>query len=356
MLITTLTQVFLLCFAAIKLSPPTFLLPTLSMSLLETLPIFRAVFYPATVVSEVLLRKPLNIPRFIGQCYLWPWVNSWIVPPNEPTVVNNGFYIRFCLHDRMGCVLARADIMRGRFYMSALSTAPLPTALPAHNPNPGTASHESGAEADVEASEEVSSHETFASADTEDPTPSHTSDAESVYSISSPTSLQAGAEETDSAPQQNGAGQQQNLSTGTAQDQNSCPEMTAPACISTPPALPILQPDVQKSNCLTPASKLKKRQRVSRRRAILADDALHTDTTEEYTRKKPHLTRTEAIKAMRSHRLDRWLEQQDRSSSTSSVQPTISPTPTTAAWTPVPGFPPEPTSPHPGESSPRATF
>ena len=80
-------------------------------------------------------------------------------------------------------------------------------------------------------------------------------------------------------------------------------------------------------------------------RTVLSDDALHTDSTEAFVRKKPHLTRSSAIKAMRSYRLDKWLEQQDRSSSTSSVLcPSPAPS-STVAWTPIPGFPPNSSSP-----------
>ena len=88
---------------------------------------------------------------------------------------------------------------------------------------------------------------------------------------------------------------------------------------------------------LTPEAKQRKRQRASRRRVVLADDAIHTDSTEEYVAKRPHISRSLAIKELRSHRLDRWLEQQERDTSTSSVQTSVNTQATTIAWTPILG-------------------
>ena len=232
--------------------------------------------------------------------------------------------------------------MRDRLYAYALSTFPTDMAaalvapVPVRNP-------ESGEEADAEPSDNTPSPRTDRSFGSDNPTPSCGSDVTPVLSISSTSSLQAGAN-TETEPEPTNQTGQLVL----AAQQEVTPEK-APLGDSIPSIktrkLPIAENTQRKFLCLSPCSKFLKRQRISRRRAVLADDALHTESTETFVRRRPHLSRTDAIKAMRKHRLDKWLEQQDRPSSTSSVR-SVSPVPSsTATWTPVPGFPPSPSAP-----------
>ena len=295
----------------------------------------RAVSYHDTVVSESALRRPLNLPRFLGNCYMWPWINSWIVPPYETSIVQNGFFVRFCPFDRMGRVLSRDDIMRDRLYVYALTTFPINFAATLTAPAP-VRNPESGEEA-----EDALSPRTAGSADTDNPTPSCESDVSPVLTISSTTSLHAGAGAENSAlhPMRT----TQEVPPAQPADEECNYKSLTPSCKAL--KLPVIEATQNKHASLTPHSKFLKKQRASRRRAVLSDDALHTDSTEAFVRKKPHLTRSSAIKATRSYRLDKWLEQQDRSSSTSSV---LSPSPvpsSTVTWTPIPGFPPNSSSP-----------
>ena len=302
----------------------------------------RAVSYHDTVVSELALRRPLNLPRFLGNCYMWPWINSWIVPPYETSIVQGGFFVRFCPFDRVGRVLSRDDIMRDRLYVYALTTFPINMAAALTAPAP-VRNPESGEEADAEASEDALSPRTAESADTENPTPSCESDVSPVLTISSTTSLHAGAGAENSALHPMRTTQEVPPAQQDVADEECKYKSLTPSCKAL--KLPIIDATQNKHACLTPHSKFLKKQRASRRRAVLSDDALHTNSTEAFVRKRPHLTRSSAIKAMRSYRLDKWLEQQDRSSSTSSV---LSPSPapsSTVTWTPIPGFPPNSSSP-----------
>ena len=273
---------------------------------------------------------------------MWPWINSWIVPPYETSIVQDGFFVRFCPFDRMGRVLSRDDIMRDRLYVYALTTFPINMAATLTAPAP-VRNPESGEEADAEVSEDALSPRTAGSADTDNPTPSCESDVSPVLTISSTTSLHAGAGAENSALHPMRTTQEIPPAQQDAADEECNYKSLTPSCKA--PKLPVIEATQNKHACLTPHSKFLKKQRASRHRAVLSDDALHTDSTEAFVRKKPHLTRSNAIKAMRSYRLDKWLEQQDRSSSTSSV---LSPSPapsSTITWTPIPGFPPNSSSP-----------
>ena len=299
----------------------------------------RAVWYPTTVVSEVLLRKPLGMPRFWHEHYLWPWVNSWTIPPYEHSIVQDGFYVRFCPCDRIGRTLKRVDIMRDRMLNFALSA--IPPSLPSARTTPAPSTYQADPEREERREEDASStssEDTFRTpADGDESTQTASDSQESSNSDASHVSVSAGAG-ADSGLDPTGDGRPVEHF---KRDQHRDADVTlaTPSDAKTSHLLPILveSGEAHDPNLLTPEARQRKRQRASRRRVVLADDAIHTDSTEDYIAKRPHITRSLAVKELRSHRLDRWLEQQERDTSTSSIQTSVNTQATTIVWSPILG-------------------
>ena len=298
----------------------------------------RAIWYPTTVVSETLLRRPLRMPRFWFGCYLWPWVNSWVIPPYEHSIVQDGFYIRFCPCDRIGRTINRADIMRDRMLNHALSA--IPPSLPSVLTTPAPSTYHADSERDERREDDASS---ISSADTFRTPPTHeessqtvTDDHESTITDATHESISAGgAINHDVEPLSNKSDIESSVQIADGDESDTPLPNPSPATKTSLLPLATVSNETGKHSHLSPEARQKKRQRASRRRVVLADDAIHTDSTEEFIAKRPHITRSQALKGLCSHRLDRWLEQQDRGTSTSSVQTSVVTPATTIAWTPI---------------------